>query len=181
MASLIEKSALADLLPLSRGRASLSARAAGPMTSIAPLNGAEAKVGAALARIGLGWPGPNASVAKGAAACLCSGRGQAFLIGCDAPDLTGLAALTDQSDGWAAMTLEGPSSRDVLARLFAVDLRDGAFPVGTVVRSGLQHLMALLWRRDTEAWDIFVFRSMAKTAVHELDTAMSSVAARAEV
>lgn len=181
MASLIEKSVLDGLLPLTAGGATISERRMGPITSIAPFVGTEAKVAARLKGMGLDWPMPNRAVAKGDAACVWTGRGQAFLIGVAPPDIAGLAALSDQSDGWAAMTLAGPASVDVLARLVPVDLRLRAFPVGQVARTGLNHMMSILWRRSDDSIDVMVFRSMAKTAVHELHDAMKMVAARAAV
>ena len=55
------------------------------------------------------------SVTKGAAACVWTGRGQAFLIGAEPPDgLAGIAALTDQSDAWVVLRLAGPALEDVL-------------------------------------------------------------------
>lgn len=180
MANLIEKSALTGLLPVTRGGLTLSARDdLAPITSIAPFAASGAQVATRLRKIGLDWPAPNQSVTGQGAACLSAGRGQAFLLGRAAPDLGGLAAMTDQSDGWAVMTLSGPRCREALARLVAVDMRDATFPVGQVVRTGLGHMMAMLWRRAAETVDIFVFRSMAVTAVHEIDTAMKALAARA--
>ena len=86
--------------------------------------------------------------------------------------------MTDQSDGWAALELSGEGARDVLARLTAVDLRDGVFPVGTTARCQLVHMSMSLTRVDAARWLILVFRSMAGSAATEIRHAMAGCAAR---
>jgi heterotetrameric sarcosine oxidase gamma subunit len=179
VASLIEKTAFDGLLPVTAGGVTLTGRDVGPVTSVAPFKGAEAKTAAALKAMGLGWPAANRAIVKGGRACLWTGRGQAFLVGTVPKGFDGIAALTDQSDGWAVMTLSGLCAADALARLVPVDLRLPVFAVGNVARTGLNHMMCILHRTGADAFDIFVFRSMAATAVHELHEAMRSVGARA--
>ncbi|MBC7142162.1 MAG: sarcosine oxidase subunit gamma, partial [Rhodobacteraceae bacterium] len=103
MPSLIEKTACNGLLPVVAGGVSLSELPPARITSVAPLAGKDRAVATALKALGLGWPAPGRSVTKGAAGCLWTGRGQAFLIGADPDGLSAIAALTDQSDGWARM------------------------------------------------------------------------------
>jgi len=177
--SLIETSACDDLLPILRTSVRLTELPFARVTSVAPFAGKERAVATAMKKIGLGWPEPGQSIRAGDAGCLWTGRGQAFLIGADAAGLAGLAALTDQSDGWARMRLEGAAAEAVLARLVPMDLRRSAFPDGAVARTGLNHMMMVLHREGPEAFQIMVFRSMAGSAVHEIATAMNAVAARA--
>ncbi|OYX42001.1 MAG: hypothetical protein B7Z02_13685 [Rhodobacterales bacterium 32-67-9] len=151
------------------------------ITSVAPLNGKDRAVAAALKALGLGWPAPGRSVAKGEASCLWTGRGQAFLIGADPAGLAGIAALTDQSDGWARMQLAGPGAEAVLARLVPLDLSAAAFRVGAAARTGLNHMMLVLSRPTAESFDLMVFRSMAASAVHEIRQSMAACAARASI
>ena len=179
MPRLIETSACEGLLPVILPEVGLSELPFAPVTSVAPFAGKEKAVGTALTKLGLGWPGPGQSVRAGEAACLWTGRGQAFLIGAAPEGLAGLAALTDQSDGWARMRLQGPGAEAVLARLVPLDLRVAAFPEGAVARSGLNHMMMVLMREGPQAFQIMVFRSMAGSAVHELAVAMKALCARA--
>ncbi|MCB2110472.1 MAG: sarcosine oxidase subunit gamma [Defluviimonas sp.] len=181
MASLIAKTPCAGILPLKIGQLRLEEPAPAPITSIAPFSGKDRAVASALKALGLGWPAPDRAVTGAAGACLWSGRGQAFLLGVAPEGMAGIAALTDQSDGWARIALEGPGAEAVLARLVALDIGAAAFPAGSTARTGLGHMMALLWRSAPERFEIFVFRSMARTAVHELETAMRACAARAVV
>jgi sarcosine oxidase subunit gamma len=181
VANLIESTACDGLLPLKVGAASLQELAPDRITSVAPFNGKHRAVGTALKAQGLGWPAPGRSLVKGDASCLWTGRGQAFLIGADPEGLTGLAALTNQTDAWARLCLEGASAEAVLARLVPVDVGKTAFPINSVARTGLGHMMAILHRTGVEQFQVMVFRSMAATAVHELGRAMSTLAARAAV
>ena len=182
MVSLIAKSPLDGLVPVSAGPLILSEARLGPITSVAPFAGREAEVAQGLADIGLGWPAANRAVTAGEAACLWTGRGQAFVMGLEVPATLGSsAALTDQSDGWAALELAGAGWRDVLARLVPIDLRDGAFGVGHVPRTALNHMMSVVWRTGEASVRILVFRSMAATALRELHEAMRAVAARSHL
>lgn len=179
MASLIERAPCEGLLPLEIPECQLTGVALGQVTSIAPFNGKDRAVAVALKPLGLSLPKPGKSSAKGGATCLWTGQGQAFLIGAAPPEtLQGLAALTDQSDGWAAMRLDGLQGEAVLARLVPLDLRMAAFARGAVLRSQLGHMPMILRRTGAQGFQIMVFRSMAATAVHELHQAMRSVAAR---
>ncbi|MGB3313917.1 MAG: sarcosine oxidase subunit gamma [Albidovulum sp.] len=178
MPSLIEKTACDGLLPVTEAGVTLSECGPARITSIAPFAGKERALGAALKAKGLGWPKPGQSLAKGEARIVWTGRDQAFLIGAVPEGLSGVAALTDQSDAWARMRLEGPGAEAVLARLVALDLRMADFPNGSTARTGLNHMMMVLCRTGDEAFEIMVFRSVAASAVHELHQATKALAAR---
>ena len=180
MPELIAKTPCAGLhLPVTCGGATLSEWLPGRMTCIAPYDGASAKADKALKPLGFSCPSPN-GMHGDAPRIVWTGRGQAFLIGAEPPKgLDAAAALVDQSDGWAGLRLAGPGAADVLARLVPLDLRGMA--VGTAARSLLGHMALVLMRPDAQAFEMLVFRSMARTAVHEIDTAMRQLAARAGV
>ncbi|MDE3079326.1 MAG: sarcosine oxidase subunit gamma [Paracoccaceae bacterium] len=178
VAELIALSASEGLLPLTHGALTLAGAAPDRITSVLPFKGKEAAVTKALkAAHGLGFPAPGRALAKGDARILWTGRGQAFLLNADPAPLAGLAALTDQTDAWATLRLTGPAADQALARLVPVDLRPAAFGAGSAIRTGLNHMMAVIARVD-DGFDIMVFRSMAATAIHELETVMKSLAAR---
>ncbi len=179
MVRLIEKTPCEGLLPVTQGDLTLAELPHARITSVAPFAGQEVKVAAALKMLGLGWPAPNTCLPTGETAAIWTGRGQAFVVGVDASGLTGLAALTDQSDGWARMRLEGPGAADVLARHVPLDLT--GVSRGWAARTSVGHMMGILCCTVPGAFDIMVFRSMAATAVHELHHAMKALAARASV
>ena len=106
-----------------------------------------------------------------------TGREQAFLIGAEPPELSG-AAVTDQTDGWAVLGVRGTGAVDALARLVPMDLRLTTFPVGRALRTQVNHMNAVILRVGDYAFEIMVFRSMARTAWHEIEAAMQMLAAR---
>ena len=182
MPELIAKSALAGHAPLTLLATTLAEGMAEPITSIAPFPGRLDRVNAALAPLGLAFPAPNTQSIAGETRLLWTGRDQAFLIGTSAPDgLAEHAALTDQTDGWAILTLQGPAAGDALMRPIPLDLRLASFPVGRTARAPLNHMQAIVTRIGPESFEIMVFRSMARTARAELAEAMEVLTARAKV
>lgn len=173
MADLIATPPFADLdVPVTLGSVRASPLPMATVHAIAPFPGRMADVAA---RLG-GFPAPGQVLDTPTGRLVWAGREAAFLWGA-APDLTGLAAVTDQSDGWAGLRLEGAGAADVLARLVPVDLATLSPPAA--IRSQLNHLPLLLIHPAAETWDLWSFRSMAGTLVHEVEAAMRGVAARA--
>jgi sarcosine oxidase subunit gamma len=169
---------LGGFLPLRIGQVEAVEIPLGDVTSIAPFRGRAAEVSGALeAKLGIGLPAPGRYLQGGTARVVWTGLDQAFVIGAPVPDLPG-AALTDQSDAWAAFALEGGTARDVLARLVPIDLREEAFAPGHAARTMFGHMACVLMRTDTGRYEIMVFRSMAGSAAHDLSRAMRMVAAR---
>lgn len=173
MPDLFAKTALAGVKPLALAGCSLAEAALGPITSIACFPGTAEAVAARLN----GFPAPNTCLTGPLR--LWTGPDQAFLVGEAAPDLGALAAVTDQTGGWAALRLDGPGAEAVLARLYPLDLRATAFPIGSCVRAPLGHMQSVLARMEGQGFLILVFRSMARTAWHEIEEAMQKLAARA--
>jgi heterotetrameric sarcosine oxidase gamma subunit len=176
---LIAKTPLAGRAALTLAGVTLAEADPGQITSVAPFKGQDKVLARALKALGLAFPAPNQVSSKGDVRLVWTGRDQAFLIGTPPQGLAGLAALTDQSDGWAALRLDGPEAGDVLARLYPLDLRPAAFPVGQVARAPLNHMSSILMRPGPHSFEILVFRSMARTAWHEAEAAMRALAARA--
>jgi sarcosine oxidase subunit gamma len=173
---LIAKPAL-EVAPLTKAGITLAPHDPGPITALAVLPGGDKALAKGLKSLGLSFPDPGAFTASGAARLVWTGRDQAFLMGVAPPALDG-AAVIDQTDGWAGFRLSGPGIPDALARLVALDLRDAAFPVGRVARSGLNHMSMILIRPEAQAFEIYVFRSMARTAWHELAEVLDRLEAR---
>ncbi|MFN4153656.1 MAG: sarcosine oxidase subunit gamma [Paracoccaceae bacterium] len=171
MPDLIAKPAL-GAAPVTHAGTTLAEADMPQITSIAPWPGQAAVVGRAL---GMGFPAPNSVTETQSARLVWAGRDMAFLIGAAAPE--GLAAtVTDQSDGWVTLSLSGAQSVDVLARLVPLDLR--ATARGQAFRSALNHLPLIVIVEGAGAFTLLTFRSMARTAWHEIEEAMVKVAAR---
>jgi heterotetrameric sarcosine oxidase gamma subunit len=175
---LIAKSPLEGGAALALGGVKMGEVPVGPITSIAVFPGGAKAVAKGLKSLGLAMPAPNSFAQKNGARIVWTGRDQAFLMGVQAPVMEG-AAVTDQSDGWAVLGISGVGAVDVLARLVPVNLRLGAFPVGSVARSALNHMNAVILRTGDYSFEVMVFRSMARTAWHELESTAAMVAARA--
>lgn len=150
--------------PLTAGGVTLSVWDFGPMWSVAPFAGSFGPVGR--------WED------RGGARVVWTGRGQWFVLG-ERPEVSG-AAVTDQSDGWVGFRLAGAAAADALMRLVALDLRLSAFPVGSAARSGLNHMPMVLLREEG-GFALLTFRSMARTAWHEIAEAMARMDARARL
>jgi sarcosine oxidase subunit gamma len=177
---LTAKSPARGLLPLTVGSVELTEVDAGVLTSIAPFKGQGKALSEALkAAHGMAAPAANRSTGKDDARCIWFGRSHVVLVGPAADaGLAKHAALTDQSDAWTVVRLEGTGAEDVLARLAPMDLRSATFKTGHTARTDLMHMASSITRVGANAFQIMVFRSMAQTLVHDLKTAMEGVAAR---
>ncbi len=83
--------------------------------------------------------------------------------------LSGLASVCDQSDGYAALRLQGPRVVDLLAKGLFLDLHLSAFPVGASAGASISHIGVTLWRREAAAFDLLVARSYAGSFWHWLE------------
>ena len=151
------------------------------VTSIAAFPGQEVSLAKALKPLGFTMATVGECQTNAGAMLAWTGRDQAFLIGVPCPDLGEAAAVTDQSGGWAVFTLTGPAAVDALMRYVPMDLRISAFKRGSVLRTPLNHMSMILLRDDEQTFTIMVFRSMARTAWHEIEVALKSLAARVAV
>ncbi len=179
MVDLKAQTPCAGLLPVRVGPLSLTEDTPDHMTAIAPYLGQDKALSDALkAAHGMAAPGAGRMTGRRDARALWFGQRMILLIG-PAPDvgLARFAALSDQSDGWAVLCLEGQGARDVLARLTPLDLRPEKFKRGHTARSDCAHMAASITRLGDEAFQIMVFRSMARTLVHEVKIAMGRVVA----
>ncbi len=177
MVDLIAKSPAEGLLPVTHGDLTLRELVHDSITSVAPFNGKEKTVSTALKRtVGAGLPDVGRLLAGDKGEVLWSGHGQYFVLNGKVGKVN--AAVTDQSDAWTCVALEGPGARDVLARLCPLNF--GAMNEGDVARSLIGHMSAIIIARS-DGYDLMVFRAFAKTLVHEVAQAMRSVAAQARL
>ena len=177
MDKLTQTTPCAGLLPLHIGALTVAEANVGPVTSVTPFSSPpKAAFNNAL---GLPFPAPNQYTFNGDVRCIWVGQGEAFLIGvAPKPALGKHAAVVDQSDARACVTISGPDAVNVLARLVPIDLREGTFKRGHTARTMLQHMVASITRVGADRFLILVFRSMAGTLVHDLKVAMEAVASR---
>lgn len=179
MVELNATDAFAGALPMTYGTVTVAALDLGAMTSLSPFGDASDLSGALEKAHGVTLPGPGESTVAGDVRCIWFGRGEVLLTGVPpSAELARHAAVVDQSDGWAVVSVEGADAVDVLARLVPLDLRDKAFPLGATARSQVLHMHGSITKRAADSFMIMVFRSMAGTLVHDLKQAMAAVASR---
>lgn len=180
MAELIARAPYGGALPLTLGTVTLSAEDLGLLTSLAPFRGRHKALSEALKEAhGMALPAPGRATGKAGARAIWFGRDHVLLAGPEPlASLGEHGALTDQSDAWTVLRLEGAGAEQVLARLVPIDVRAAQFKRGHTARTQLMHMSASLTRIADQAFVIMVFRSMAHTLVHDLKTAMEAIAAR---
>jgi len=119
------------------------------------------------AEFGIAIPAPRSFVGSDSVtlSCLCPAR---YLACADrdadlparlAKSLSGLAAITDQSDQWAIFKLSGPHGRDALARLVPIDVAPEKFRVGALALTRASHFDVRLWRIGESTYELAVTRS----------------------
>lgn len=180
MVELVARTPLEDQAPLAIGNVRVTEVDTGAMTTLAPYRGQDAALSAALkAAHGMAAPAPNRATGREGARAVWFGQRMVLLMGPD-PDasLAKHAAITDQSDAWTVVRVEGAGAVDVLARLTPVDLRPGVFKRGHTARTDLRHMMASITRVGDQAYQVMVFRAFGKTLLHDLRVAMEGLAAR---
>jgi sarcosine oxidase subunit gamma len=77
-------------------------------------------------------------------------------------------AVTDLGHARCRIRISGGKCRDTLSKLFAIDLRDAAFPVSQARLTGHHHVPALLHRVGPDQFDIYVFTTYAQDQLHAL-------------
>ena len=180
MARLIAKSPLAGHGAKTVGSVTVEEVDLGALTSVAPFKGQDKACSDLMkAAHGMALPAPNRATGKEGARAIWFGRGMALLCGPE-PDakLASYAAVTDQSDAWTVVSVSGADTVEVLARMIPIDLRAATFKRGHTARTMIQHMTGSITRVGPDRFLIMVFRSMADTLMHDLETAMESIAAR---
>ena len=70
-------------------------------------------------------------------------------------------SVTDLSHARCRIRIEGPQCRTVLGKLFALNLRESALPMGGVALTGTHHVPSMLYRLGADAFDLYVFSTYA--------------------
>lgn len=181
MVDLVAKTPMQFTSDLLIGTVTLAEVSVDAITSVAPYAGQREALSKALkTHHGVSYPAANRTESAGEASMVWFGHDSAVLMGV-APDagLSQYAALVDQSDAWCVADLIGTDAREVLARLTPADVRETVFAVGHTMRTQIKHMSGSITRLGPDQYRLMVFRSMAKTLVHDVQEAMERVASRA--
>ncbi|MEM7250658.1 MAG: sarcosine oxidase subunit gamma family protein [Pseudomonadota bacterium] len=88
--------------------------------------------------------------------------------------LSDYASVTEQSDGWMALSIAGDATLATLELLCPVDLSPRTFPIRKSIRTVVEHLGVQITRLP-DAFEILTPRSSGRSFVHALETAATSV------
>ena len=75
--------------------------------------------------------------------------------------LPDIGSVTDLSHARCRIPIEGERCIDTLGKLFALDLRVSAFPLGQCRLTGHHHVPCLLHRLEANRFDVYVFTTYA--------------------
>ena len=107
------------------------------------------------------------------------GHNQYLLISQSPPEpgIAKLAAMTDQSDAWTVLLLEGPLAAAALAHHCPLDLRPSHFDLGKTARAPVAHLPSVVTPVNG-GFEVMFMQSLVRTGIHHLHQAMRSVSAQ---
>lgn len=74
-----------------------------------------------------------------------------------------IGTVTDLSHGRTAIRIAGPRAEWVLAKFFAVDFSLAAFPTGSGIATNHHDVFAQIQRSGPDQFDLYVFRSFARS------------------
>lgn len=74
-----------------------------------------------------------------------------------------VGTVTDLSHGRTVIRVAGPKAEWVLAKLFAIDFSPAAFPVGSGRATAHHDILAQIQRTGEQQFDLYVFRSLARS------------------
>jgi sarcosine oxidase subunit gamma len=149
----------------------LAERQAG-LVAVAARRGQEARLDEMLrALLGIGLPQARHAVAAGDCAALWTGPAMtllrappARLQGLRAAIPRGVAAVIDQSGGYAIMELSASKSAAVLAKACRIDLHPSAFAPGDCVRTLMAQTPTILHQLDASpSYELIVPRTLARS------------------
>ena len=73
-----------------------------------------------------------------------------------------IGSVLDLSHARVRLSVSGPRCMAMLSKLYALDFRDHAFPVGRVLLSGYHHVPCALHRTGQHAFDAYLFTTYAR-------------------
>ncbi|QKV17334.1 sarcosine oxidase subunit gamma [Oricola thermophila] len=94
--------------------------------------------------------------------------------------VAGHGTVTDLGHGRTVIRIDGEKSRWVLAKIFAVDLADEALARGNGLATAHHDISARIQRVGPNAFDVYVFRSFARSFWHLLCRSSEEVGYRVE-
>lgn len=85
------------------------------------------------------------------------------------------AYLTDQSDSWVILELQGPSATRALERICPIDLSNTVFGERTVARTAMEHISVIIERPAVDTYRLYSPRSSANSFLHAVTVSLENV------
>ncbi|MEM9813638.1 MAG: hypothetical protein AAF913_13310, partial [Pseudomonadota bacterium] len=87
--------------------------------------------------------------------------------------LDGKGYVTDQTHAWAILEVRGPGIQAAFERLVPLDLDPEMFPPGAAARTALEHMAAIVLRREAERFLLLSASSSAQSFLHAVTTTLT--------
>ncbi len=151
-----------------------------------PMGGEAAAQKAIKAGFGAELPAPGRyATGKGGERLIRTGADQGLIqfihadtgAGADtAGKLGGKVYLTDQSDAWVGLAVQGPGARTALERMCPLDLHPDVFGTDNAQRTVMEHLGVVILRVGTDAFLLMSASSSALSFLHAVETSAENTA-----
>jgi len=92
------------------------------------------------------------------------------------PQLGGALRLTELSDAYSVLALEGPLARPALERICPLDLHAQAFGPDHAARTLMEHISATILRIGEDGFRLLSPRSTARDFCHAVEVSLANVA-----
>ena len=89
--------------------------------------------------------------------------------------LKGAAYVTEQTDAWVILKIEGPRVRAALARFCPLDLHPDVFAVDQAARTVTEHMSAVILRTGADEYLLLSASSSAGSFLHGVETSIQNI------
>ena len=89
--------------------------------------------------------------------------------------LGGAGYLSDQSDSWVVLEIDGPLSRSALERICPLNLAANVFTQDSVARTSMEHLSVIIEHPSAHCFRLYSPRSSARSFLHAIALSLSNV------
>lgn len=150
------------------------------LISVACPLGEDAAFAAALkAGYGLRRPSPREAELSSEVAALQLAPDQIMLVlpegQVDLAVFDAVGYVTQQTDAWVILDLEGPLALPALERLCPLDLHRDAFGPGSYGRTMMEHMSAVIWQVKAGQYRLMSASSSARSFLHAVETSLDYV------
>ena len=146
-----------------------------------PLGGRTALAKAVKSTFGIGLPKPGNSASGTAGQVLGMAPDQFLTLlapknkpAATIKKLGKTAYCTDQSDNWVGLRISGPGTLAALERICPIDISPAAFPKGSVARTTMEHLGAIIVAEEKATFLLLSASSSAASFLHAVTTSIEN-------